>query len=278
MDKQEVTDSMKVEIITELSRLRNRLIDEVAPAFQNKGSNFGAQRFVAWKKAVSSFYEESLPCEQLRFKGMFNTFVLVIKATDLETFWNNDGNRMVAYMDSLMLDIKNGEYDFTPINKDVKQVDIIPVTPTVKSKKVFIVHGHDGEVKSRTEAFLRKHGFDPIILHLKASGNKTIIEKLEHNTKDVGYGIVLYTPDDMGEVKIKATDGDLALRARQNVIFEHGYLMGLIGRPNVAAIVEGNVELPSDINGIVYIPNGAWEIDLLRELREAGYTIDPNNL
>ena len=140
------------------------------------------------------------------------------------------------------------------------------------------MHGHDGEVKYRTADFLRKHGFDPIILHLKASGNKTIIEKLEKYTEDVGYGIVLYTPDDLGQVKPKASNGELDNRARQNVIFEHGYLMGKIGRDNVVAIVKGDIELPNDISGIVYINDADWEIQLLRELRDAGYPINMANI
>jgi predicted nucleotide-binding protein len=115
-------------------------------------------------------------------------------------------------------------------------------------------------------------------LHLKASRNRTIIEKLEKYTEDVGYGIVLYTPDDLGQVKSKASNGELDNRARQNVIFEHGYLMGLIGRENVVAIVKGDIELPNDISGVVYIDDADWEKTLLIELRDAGYALDIANL
>lgn len=79
-------------------------------------------------------------------------------------------------------------------------------------------------------------------------------------------------------MKPKASNGELDNRARQNVIFEHGYLMGLIGRENVLAIVKGDIELPSDISGVVYIDDTNWEMDLLRELHDAGYPIDAANL
>jgi len=43
-------------------------------------------------------------------------------------------------------------------------------------------------------------------------------------------------------------------RARQNVIFEFGYFIGLLERMNVRALYQEGVELPSDIHGMLYIP------------------------
>jgi predicted nucleotide-binding protein len=282
MDKQEIIDNQTKEVIlTTLDRLKTRLYRDVADAFESQGSQFGAQRLVAWRKAVSTFLEQYIPPEQLRFNGMFKKIAIFGSAnkSDLEIFWINDGKGLLAYIESLILDIQNNEYDFTPFHTEVKQVTTSPdVEVKAKSNKVFIVHGHDGEVKYRTANFLRQHGLDPIILHLKASRNRTIIEKLEKYTEDVGYGIVLYTPDDLGQVKPKALNGELDNRARQNVIFEHGYLMGLIGRENVVAIVKGDIELPNDISGVVYIDDADWEKTLLIELRDAGYALDIANL
>ena len=64
-------------------------------------------------------------------------------------------------------------------------------------------------------------------------------------------------------------------------MFEHGYLIGKIGRQNVCALVKGNIEKPNDISGVVYInmdSYGAWKTDLIKEMRESGYTIDANRL
>ncbi|WP_255324972.1 TIR domain-containing protein, partial [Acinetobacter baumannii] len=39
----------------------------------------------------------------------------------------------------------------------------------------------------------------------------------------VGFGIVLYTPDDLGQIsKELEQTSEMVARARQNVIFEHG--------------------------------------------------------
>lgn len=136
-----------------------------------------------------------------------------------------------------------------------------------KKKKIFIVHGHDNEVKLEVARFIEKIGFDPIILHEQANNGMTVIEKIEKYS-DVELGIVLYTPCDMGYVKGKKKEKKA--RARQNVVFEHGYLIGKLGRNNVCALVKGDLELPNDISGLVYIQldsNGGWKIPLVKELK-----------
>ena len=90
------------------------------------------------------------------------------------------------------------------------------------SEKVFLVHGHDNELKETVARFLEKIGLIPIILHEQASKGQTIIEKFEEHS-NVSYAIVLMTPDDVGN--LKSNKGKLNQRARQNVIFELGYFL-----------------------------------------------------
>ncbi|MED4697066.1 nucleotide-binding protein [Peribacillus frigoritolerans] len=148
----------------------------------------------------------------------------------------------------------------------------------IDKTKVFIVHGHDDSAKNEVARFIEKLGLYPIILHEQASGGKTIIEKIEIYS-NVGFGIVLYTPCDIGG---KNNDRDiLQPRARQNVVFEHGFLMGKIGRENVAALVKDEIEKPNDISGVVYIPmdqHNGWQLALIKELKNSGYRIDVSRL
>lgn len=144
--------------------------------------------------------------------------------------------------------------------------------------RVFIVHGHDESAQNKAARFVEKLGFEAIILHEKASSGRTIIEKIEHYS-DVGFAIVLYTPDDVGNVK--SEPDNLNVRARQNVVFEHGYLIGRLGRQNVSALVDGKLELPNDISGVVYISldeGSAWQLQLAKEMKQSGYKIDMNKL
>lgn len=143
--------------------------------------------------------------------------------------------------------------------------------------KVFIVHGHDNEAKQAVARFVEKLGFEAIILHEQVNHGRTIIEKIEENT-NVGYAIVLYTPCDLGKAK---EDGTLKERARQNVIFEHDYLIGKLKRERVVALVKGNIEKPNDLSGVVYIDMdsaGAWKIAIAREMKSVGYNVDMNKI
>ena len=152
-----------------------------------------------------------------------------------------------------------------------------PKVPMDKSK-VFIVHGHDNAAKEAVARFVENLGFEAIILHEQASSGKTIIEKIEANS-NVGFAIVLYTPCDLGTSQ-KQKD-QLRPRARQNVVFEHGYLIGKIGRENVCALVKGDVEKPTDISGVVYTPmdeEGGWKLAVADEIEACGYKVDRNKI
>jgi len=144
--------------------------------------------------------------------------------------------------------------------------------------KIFIVHGRDDLAKTEVARFIEKLKLKPIILHEQASAGMTIIEKIEQFS-NVGYGIILYTPCDVGGLNDKGSVPNLKPRARQNVVFEHGFLSAKLGRANVCALVKGNVEIPNDISGVVYVPMDdakAWHIALAKEMRNAGYDIDMN--
>jgi predicted nucleotide-binding protein len=148
----------------------------------------------------------------------------------------------------------------------------------MNKKEVFIVHGHDNEAKINTARFIEKLGFKPIILHEQASMGNTVIEKIEQYS-DVGFGIVLYTPCDFGGKK--GNEDSFKNRARQNVVFEHGFLIGKIGRQNVCALVKDEIETPNDISGVVYIKmdnEDAWQLKLAKELKNSGYEIEIDKL
>jgi len=157
-------------------------------------------------------------------------------------------------------------------NAEVKPKLIIP-----KSSNVFIVHGHDGEARESVAGFLSDIGLSPIILHEQANRARTVIEKVEAHS-DVGFAVVLLTPDDEGKEK---GSSDLEPRARQNVLLELGYFIGLLGRENVCALKRGTVEIPSDFAGVVWetMDRGpGWKQALGRELIAAGYEIDWNKV
>ncbi|TCO82776.1 putative nucleotide-binding protein with TIR-like domain [Plasticicumulans lactativorans] len=146
-----------------------------------------------------------------------------------------------------------------------------------KSNKVFIVHGHDVAARESVARFLEKIGIDVVILHEQANQGRTIIEKIVANS-DVGFAVVLLTPDDEG----RSVGGDsLEPRARQNVLLELGYFIAKLGRGNVCALKKGRLEIPSDFAGVVWSvmdDNNGWKTELAKELKAADYPIDWNKV
>lgn len=63
------------------------------------------------------------------------------------------------------------------------------------------------------------------------------------------------------------------------MVFEHGYLCAKLGRENVCALVKGNIEIPGDISGVVFVPmEKGWEYQVAKELKKANYQINVNGL
>ncbi len=144
------------------------------------------------------------------------------------------------------------------------------------SRKIFIVHGHDDGARETVARFLERIGLEAVILHEQANQGRTIIEKVVANS-DVGFAVVLLTPDDEGCVK----GGTPEPRARQNVLLELGYFIGRLGRNKVCALKRGTLEIPSDFAGVVWETmdsNGGWKQALARELEAAGHSIDWNKV
>ncbi len=144
-------------------------------------------------------------------------------------------------------------------------------------KDVFIVHGHDAATKLEVEDFVKRIGLSPIILHKQANEGQTIIEKLEKHLNQAGYAIVIYTKCDEG--RILGADTDSLPRARQNVVLEHGWAIGALGRKKVCALVEKGVEIPGDMNGVLYVPlEGDWQLQVAKEMKKAKLPVDLNRL
>lgn len=221
--------------------------------------------------------DQNLPGTTSRLNAKLHKSVFVIGRgeSDVSVFMREDGEPCLAFIDSLKIDVENDEFDFSP-RPEANQATTSR-KPSLSNKKVFIVHGHDDLAKTKTARFVEKLGFEAVILHEQANKGMTIIEKIEANT-DVGFAIVLYTGDDQGNTEESAAKGDLNARARQNVVFEHGYLVAKLTRSHVVPLVSGRVELPSDISGIVYVDDANWQIEIAKEMKAAGYAVDFNRI
>lgn len=138
-------------------------------------------------------------------------------------------------------------------------------------ESVFIIHGHNDGLKASVARVIERQGIKAIILHEQADEGATIIEKFEKHS-DVSAAIALFTADDIGCTKENKP------KARQNVVFETGFFMGKRGRKRVILIAEKGVELPSDLQGVVYTDSETWQFKVLKELKTMGFVIDYEKL
>jgi len=135
--------------------------------------------------------------------------------------------------------------------------------------KIFIIHGHDNEMKREVQLLLSRASLDDVVLHECPDKGRTIIDKIIEESEPACYAIALLSPDD------SLADGEK--RARQNVILEIGYFLGKLGKERVRLLKRGNVEVPSDLHGILYEnydETGSWKIKLLKEIQAVGIKLD----
>lgn len=178
---------------------------------------------------------------------------------------------ILSAIDALTEKLEESEIDAAQENKGTS-------FEVFDSKKVFVVHGHNETIKQTVARTLENIGLFPVILAEQPDKGRTVIEKFENEGNDVGFAVVLLTADDKGR-KNKART--MQSRARQNVVFEMGYFMALLGRERVMLLLQSGVEEPSDLKGVVYTPldkDGVWKYRLVKELFEQGYDVSTDSL
>ena len=65
------------------------------------------------------------------------------------------------------------------------------------------------------------------------------------------------------------------------MVLELGYFLGSLGRNRVCALHKGDIEIPSDYDGVLYVKldeADAWQAKLAQELDRAGLSIDRDRL
>jgi predicted nucleotide-binding protein len=199
-------------------------------------------------------------------------------APDYDTQDARDGRRYLSEGKTRSIELLKKAIQ--TLEDDLAETNDIPPSKVsaeiAPARRVFVVHGHDDGAREAVARFLEKMGFEPVILHERANQGRTVIEKVEAHS-DVGFAVVLLTPDDQGCVK----GGELLPRARQNVLLELGYFIGKLTRERVCTLKVGDLEIPSDWRGVIDEPfdsHGAWKQTLARELQAVGYEIDWNRV
>lgn len=147
--------------------------------------------------------------------------------------------------------------------------------------RIFLIHGRDLARRESVARFLEKLGAEVVILQELPNEGLTIIEKLQRYA-NVDYAIALLTGDDQGGLRRRDQPPKvLVRRPRQNVLLELGYFLGRLGRRRVCILRDPDIEVPSDMHGVLTLPLDeldAWRWSLAKELKAAGLQLDLSRL
>ena len=188
---------------------------------------------------------------------------------DFETWFSGQLHLRAFGVEFRRIDIES----MLPVLPPSKLPDSNSSAPKIISNKIFVVHGRDNDAKNEVARFLSKIGLEEIILHERPNQGRHLLTKFQDESEGASFAVILMTPDDEGGLP----GASLKKRARQNVVFELGFFIGRMGTSKVAALVKGEVEKPSDFDGVGYItldPSGDWKRLLARELKAAKMPFD----
>ncbi len=195
------------------------------------------------------------------------------------TFYGNGVNNLTSNLQGMIREIvvpfARDYINYVKESTGSAEPTLLPERREPAARKAFVVHGHDNGAREAVARFLRglasKRSFS---MSRRAKGARS---SRRSRQGDIGFAVVLLTPDDVGGVK----DGECRPRARQNVLFELGYFIGRLGRSRVCALKRGEVEIPSDFGGVIYEPldsGSGWKVALGRELKAAGFKLTESRL
>ena len=250
---------------------RMQKLIENADAMIEKDITNDAAEFMAWETSAKRLLNKLFGKDGIEMR----TFLDISFYTPFYSFEASEAESHRAAVDSCHEGLRQARAIFqTYLDELAEDEPTQDKTQPANYTRIFIVHGHDGELKQAVARVVEKQGIEAVILTEQANQGKTIIEKFE-DFSDVGGAICLFTADDLGRSRECGVD---RARARQNVVFETGYFIGKLGRDHIVILADDGIEMPSDLSGVVRTNTASWQFEVLKELKAMGYTVDLNLL
>lgn len=117
---------------------------------------------------------------------------------------------------------------------------------TKSESRVFISHGQANDWREVQDFIEKDIVLQTLELAQEPNQGRTVLQKLEQESSRCDFAVIVMTGDDL--------DSDGVIRARENVMHEIGFFQGKYGMKAVCLLHEEGTNIPSNIDGLVYIP------------------------
>jgi predicted nucleotide-binding protein len=134
-----------------------------------------------------------------------------------------------------------------------------------RKPKILIIHGHRDDHDTLTEWLRTTLGLTDLLIMQKEFGlGRALPEKFESMAEQADGAIAVATPDDLGGVVGGVPKQP---RARQNIWIEIGWIWGRLGRDKLILICKGNIDVPSDLQGMEYYRYNDSPLEVTESIR-----------
>lgn len=233
--------------------------------------NTAMAKLAGIRKAIQAMLDEirtrtSRPYEHFRPDQVSHYFTSALKEldvlreelpnlyADIPTFITAPQIEMAATSPNEGTDFWYGRNQLQRLARDIDQIFEIranselamPEQHAIPRRRVFISHGHTPDWRE-VQAYIEKDiKLDTLELAQEANQGRTILAKLLESSEKCDSAVIVMTGDDL--------DAAGQARARENVIHEIGFFQGKYGLNRIVLLHEEGVNIPSNIQGVVYTP------------------------
>jgi hypothetical protein len=117
---------------------------------------------------------------------------------------------------------------------------------TARPHRVFISHGSSPDWREVQSFVERDQHLHTLELAQEPNRGRTVLQKLTEESERCSFAVIVMSGDDVGPNGIP--------HARENVMHEIGFFQGKYGVASVALLYQEGTNIPSNIDGLVYIP------------------------
>ena len=161
-----------------------------------------------------------------------------------------------------------------PLHEEIDDAEKL----SLKTPSVLVTCGNNQLMKDDVVSILEKLELKIVLRESLAQEETSFAQSIEAD-ESIQFAIVVLCADEMGYKKTQ-TPNEAKARARQQLLFDLGFMVGKIGRDRVFVLHE-DIEFPTGFFDVLYTPyasNGGWQLELLRQLKKAGFKVDANRL